>query len=149
MIQSWCNCLMTQENNIMKQDSYKYCQRITYFTFDKKNLKVCIQNTGRLSIKILTVFTSVPVIKYSSLLLCTFWSMIISETKKSHCKEKQLLDARSPAIKVCSPAHVQQGGQWSSPDVGQHPSFPTGMLFTRLFLQHLIFLAHLIGIYEY
>lgn len=82
--------------------------------------------------------------------------MIISETKKSHCKEKQLLDARcpaikvrSPAIKVCSPAHAQQGGQWSSPDVGQHPSFPTGMLFTRLFLQHLIFLAHLIGIHEY
>ena len=61
---------MTQENNIMKQDSYKYCVE-DHFTFDKKNLKVCIQNTGILSIKILTVFTSVPVIKYSSLLLCT------------------------------------------------------------------------------
>ena len=32
---------------------------MTYYTFDKKNEKVCVQNTGGLCIKILAVFTSV------------------------------------------------------------------------------------------
>lgn len=44
----------------MKQDGQKYWveDHLTSLLI-KKNLKVHIQNTGRLSIKILTVFTSV------------------------------------------------------------------------------------------